>query len=168
MANASEPPPSTVDGPTTGSERLQGLDVLRGFALYGVFLTNAFVTAMPMSTALEPPVGLPFWSEELGWWIFDGLLVTKFVTIFSLLFGMGLVLQFERARARHAPFERFYKRRLFALACMGILHGCLLFEGDILFVYAVVGFLLYLLRNQAPKTLVRLALVPLTLGGEDV
>ena len=79
--------------PTETTERLEGLDILRGFALYGVFLTNAMVSSRSLEEAVAPPdlqnladasQGI---SETIAWAIFDGLLVTKFVAIFSLLFG---------------------------------------------------------------------------------
>jgi len=150
---------------TEPSDRLIGLDVLRGFALYGVLLTNAFVSARPMEVALRPPDGLfSNVTETFAWGVLDGLLVTKFVALFSLLFGMGLVLQNQRAEAKGLPFARIYRRRLFILALMGIAHGCLLFEGDILFVYAVVGGFLFLFRDQTAKTLFVFALVPFVIG----
>ena len=158
--------------PTSESERLVGLDVLRGFALYGVLLTNASVWARPITVALSPPnrdttesaravSGL---LDMLAWGILDGLLVTKFVALFSLLFGMGLILQFQRAEAKGLPFTQIYRRRLIILAGLGLIHGCLLFEGDILFVYAAVGALLFFFRNQSPRVLLWLSLIPFLAG----
>lgn len=159
--------------PTELSERLTGLDALRGYALYGVLLANAFVSARPLESALQPPTsdvgneGAGGWvglSETFAWAIFDGLVVTKFVTLFSLLFGMGLVLQNQRAEAKGLPFARIYRRRLCILALIGIAHGCLLFEGDVLFVYSIVGAFLFLFRKQSAKTLCGLALIPFLIG----
>ena len=154
------------------SERFVGLDVLRGFALYGVLLTNASVTARPLLDALLPPIRLVDEHvvtdndlvELIAWGLFDGLLITKFVTLFSLLFGMGLVLQNERAAAKDLPFARLYRRHLGILAIFGLLHGCLLFEGDILLVYALVGALLFFFRNQSPRFLVMVSLALFFLG----
>ena len=150
-------------GPTSASERILALDVLRGFALFGVFLTNAFVSARPFAAALQPPrEGTE--TDLAAWAIFDGLLVMKFVTLFSVLFGMGLVLQMQRAQERGLPFRGAYLRRLAILAGMGLLHGCLLFEGDILLPYAFVGALLFVLRHRSARTLARLALIPFAIG----
>ena len=161
---------SLAVSPTQSSERIEGLDVLRGFALYGVFLTNAFISSRPMGEAMRRPpadsselIG-PWWSETLAWGFFDGFLVMKFVTLFSLLFGMGLVLQNQRAAAAGIPFRKIYLRRLGLLAGIGIFHGFFLFEGDILLVYAFVGGLLFLFRNQSPRNLVWIAMIPLTIG----
>ena|GEM_PF-269988 len=156
--------------PTETTERLQGLDVLRGFALYGVFLTNAMVSSRPLEEAIAPPDlqnvadASQRISETIAWAIFDGLLVTKFVAIFSLLFGMGLVLQNERAETKGQPFAPIYRRRLTILAVIGLLHGCLLFEGDILLVYSIVGAVLFCFRNLSPRALFGMSLFPLTLG----
>ena len=150
--------------PTSELERVAALDELRGFALYGVFLTNAYVSSRSFIEAFSPPdIDSGFW-EVFAWFVFEGLLVEKFVTLFSLLFGMGLILQYQRAKAKNIPFIGIYLRRLGLLAIMGIVHGCLLFSGDILFVYACFGFLLFLFRNRTAKSLLKLALIPLIIG----
>lgn len=150
--------------PTVEASRIVALDVLRGFALYGVFLVNAYVSAVPMRVAMTPPPQGSSISEVLAWMVFDSLLVTKFVAIFSFLFGMGLMLQYQRAEQLGLPFTWLYLRRLAILAVMGLIHGLLLFEGDILFVYACFGFLLFLCRGASAGTLVKIALLPLTIG----
>jgi len=154
--------------PVESSERLAGLDVLRGFALYGVLLTNAMVSSRPLGEALGPPSSIEIAANTslqwYAWAAFDGLLVTKFVAIFSLLFGMGLVLQNQRAEAKGLPFAKIYSRRLAILAGMGVVHGCFLFEGDILLVYAVVGAILFQFRHQSARVLFGISLIPLTLG----
>ncbi len=155
-------PLSETAEPTPPKDRLVGLDVLRGFALFGVLLTNAFVSARPIEVAIEPRGEIV--GEVIAWAVFDVLLVSKFVTLFSLLFGIGLVLQNQRAESKGMPFARIYRRRLSILAVFGILHGCLLFEGDILFVYAVVGAVLFLFRDLSAKPLVAIAAVPFSIG----
>ncbi|MGB7328289.1 MAG: DUF418 domain-containing protein [Rubripirellula sp.] len=153
--------------PTTTPERLFGLDVLRGFALCGVSLVNAWLSARPMSEAFafpKPDTGTSSWLDAVAWSVFDGLLVTKFVTLFSLLFGIGLVLQNQRAEANGLPFSKIYRRRLAILAGLGIVHGFVLFEGDILFLYAIVGAILFGFRNQSPQVLLWLSAIPFTIG----
>ena len=103
-------------------------------------------------------------SETFAWLVFDGLMVMKFVSLFSLLFGIGLVLQCQRAEEKKSPIAGIYTRRLGLLAIMGILHGCLLFAGDILFVYACTGCLLFLFRKCSAGILFSMALVPLVIG----
>jgi uncharacterized protein len=77
----------------------------------------------------------------------------KFYSLFSFLFGLGLALQTERLEARGAAFFGLYLRRLIVLFVIGIAHAYLLWAGDILHMYALLGFLLVLFRRCAPKTL---------------
>jgi uncharacterized protein len=150
--------------PTRSGERIVALDVLRGFALFGVFLANASASARPFEEAIAPPPpGAPV-LETLAWFGVQALVFNKFVALFSLLFGMGLVLQMQRAAAAGRAFVGVYLRRLAILAGMGLAHGCLLFEGDILFVYSLVALALLLCRNLGPRALCSLALVPLCVG----
>jgi uncharacterized protein len=154
---------SAVDpvGPTARVERILALDVLRGFALLGVFAVNASVSARPLEEAAATPDG-PL-AEELAWVLLSGVFVSKFVALFSLLFGMGLALQCRRLVAREGS-DRRYLRRLAWLAVLGLLHGFLLFEGDILLLYAVAGALVYRVRRRSPAFLVRAALAVFLFG----
>jgi hypothetical protein len=75
----------------------------------------------------------------------------KFVTLFSFLFGLGFAVQLSRAEARGARFLSFYPRRLAALALFGLIHGLLIWWGDILLSYALGGALLLLFRKKSNK-----------------
>ncbi|MEM8998324.1 MAG: DUF418 domain-containing protein, partial [Acidobacteriota bacterium] len=143
-------------------DRLVALDVLRGFALFGVLLVNVPFAALPTSEALRPAPGAGG-SELWGWILVKALAETKFVSLFSLLFGIGLVLQLGRAEARGGD-TGFYRRRLAILGAVGLFHGLLLWQGDILFPYAVAGAVLYLLRRRSPRALVRVAVPLLVIG----
>lgn len=77
----------------------------------------------------------------------------KFYPLFSFLFGFGLAMQMTRAEASGAPFAQLYRRRLVVLLGIGLLHAVLLWYGDILVTYAVLGFLLLAFRHRRPKTL---------------
>jgi len=135
--------------------------VLRGFALWGVFMVNFAYTQGPSSAA---PDGSLQHLELAASVILSGLFETKFVTLFSLLFGMGLVLQMERGRARGVPMTRLYLRRLGLLFGMGLVHGCLLFEGDILFIYSLAGLVLLGCHAMPLGRLVLLGCCFLTVG----
>ena len=161
---AADDPKTERLSPVEGSQRLAGLDVLRGFALYGVFLVNAFVSARPFEIAIAPPDASEGRGELLAWLAFDVLFSMKFVTLFSLLFGVGLALQHQRAEAKGLSIARVYPRRLLVLAAMGLVHGCLLFEGDILFVYALAGALLYALRARPARALTAVAVAFFAFG----
>lgn len=151
--------------PTSGRERIVALDALRGFALFGVFLVNLPFMAMTSGAAMRTPDReTDALSDVLAWTLERAFFETKFFTIFSFLFGMGLILQMQRAQGASRAFEGLYGRRLGWLALIGVLHGTLLFMGDILLPYALVGFLLFACRRMRPRNLVLMGLIPLAIG----
>ena len=92
------------------------------------------------------------------------------MTIFSMLFGAGLVLMDQRAEKRGAKIRGVYYRRVLWLLVIGLIHSYLIWWGDILVLYAECGLFLYFFRNLRPRTLIilglsaMLVLVPLVLG----
>jgi uncharacterized protein len=83
----------------------------------------------------------------------------KFYSIFSFLFGFGFALQIARAEQRGDLQASLFKRRLFWLLIIGLLHAYLLWAGDILSIYAVMGFLLILFRKKTNRSLVKWAII---------
>ncbi len=157
--------PAPAAAPVANSDRLEFLDVLRGVALFGILVVNLPVIGLPLSEAMDAP---SLWSGSTAdaWTaaLVRALAENKFMTLFSLLFGMGLALQVDRARARGVATRTFYPRRLLALAAFGALNATLVFFGDILLPYAVAGSLLYLLRGRSPRTMLWLAAGFLAIG----
>ena len=152
--------------PVTGSERLPALDALRGVAVLGILVMNIYYFAMPLEAYSNPLAMGGTELHNLGTWFFTHVLFDlKFLAIFAMMFGAGLVLMWERAEARGARFGRIYYRRQFALLLIGLLHGYLLWSGDILFGYALVGMLVYPLRRLRPRTLVVTACVLMAVTG---
>ena len=145
--------------PTQLNERATILDILRGFALLGIFLANSavfslFVMQDSKVTDSYSTAGIDKW---LGWFHFafiDG----KFYSLFSLLFGIGFSIIFLRNKAKGLNGLTIFYRRLAVLFLFGLAHCLLLWDGDILMFYAVVGMFLPLFRNVADKTLVILAI----------
>ena len=132
--------------PVALGERIAVLDVIRGFALIGIFLMNIEFFNRPVGELGE---GMPPNLQGLDWlasYSIAYLVNGKFWTIFSLLFGMGFALMLTRAEAKSQDFLRPYLRRLIALALFGVLHHILIWPGDILFSYAIAatGLLLIL------------------------
>ena len=157
-SNTSDRPPAA--GPVAGSERFAGLDVLRGVAVLGILVMNVYAFAMPFPAYTNPFVMGGTDPLNLGTWIATHILFDqKFMTIFSLLFGAGIVLMAERAAARGAPFGGTFYRRQIWLLVLGALHAYLLWFGDILFYYALIGMLAFLFRKRAPRTLIVTACV---------
>jgi len=153
-ASPASPAPPARPEPTGAHERVEALDVIRGFALLGVLAMNVhywFRTSMARYELDPHPYPAPV--DVAVDWASAVLLSTKFMTLFSILFGIGLSIQLERAEARGARFGRFAARRLGALLLLGVLHILLLWMGDILHLYALIGFLLLLFLRRKTKTL---------------
>lgn len=163
-----EPPahssgPVSAAAPVSEGERIQVIDALRGFALLGILLVNMGIFSAPFIGSV---IGIPRGETPLDhaaefgvWWLATG----KFYPLFSFLFGMGMSIQLARATERGANFTRRYARRLLALLAFGLAHALLLWNGDILFIYALMGFVLMLFRNARPRTLLIWAIVLLAL-----
>jgi uncharacterized protein len=151
--------------PTAGNERLTAIDTLRGVAVLGILVMNIYGFAMSFAAYANPLAwGGTEW-YNLGTWFFTHILFDqKFMTIFSLLFGGGLVLMATRAESRGASFTGTWYRRSLWLLLIGALHGYFVWFGDILFHYALMGMLIFPFRNLAPRSLIIFATVLLSLG----
>lgn len=126
--------------------------------MLGILVMNIYAFAMPFAAYNNPLLlgGLEWYN--LGTWFFTHVFFDqKFMTIFSLLFGGGLVIMCERAQARGAAFAPIYLRRQCWLLVVGAIHGYLIWVGDILFHYALMGLLIFSFRNLQPKTLIVIA-----------
>ena len=157
--------------PVSALERLTSVDVLRGFALLGILAMNIVAFAWPGPAYGNPMRGAGFEGLDRAVWFFNHLVFeAKMMTIFSMLFGAGLVLMNERAASRGASLRGVYYRRVLWLLVIGAIHAYLIWFGDILFLYAECGLILYLFRNKTPRTLIILGvtlmmlIVPLVLG----
>ena len=152
---------SAALAPTLPDQRIEALDVVRGFALLGIFLMNIeFFNRETVGIGQGMPLGL----SGIDWWAswFVAYFVQgKFWTIFSLLFGMGFAVMLTRAEQAGRNFMGPYLRRLGGLAVFGALHYIFLWSGDILFSYAVgaVGLLLVLYGTWKPILLALLVLI---------
>jgi len=150
-------------GPVTASERIEALDVVRGFALIGVFLMNVEFFNRSMAGIGE---GMPRGLTGLDWfasWFIAYFVQGKFWTIFAMLFGMGFAVMLTRAERAHRKLMVPYLRRTLALAVFGALHYIFLWAGDILFSYAVAagGLLVLLYGRWKPIVIALVALVGL-------
>lgn len=139
--------------PVQAHERIQILDILRGFALFGILLVNMELFANPLQIAVQPLEPSPYLVDRIAAWLVRLLAETKFYSLFSFLFGLGFALQLVRAEEKRVPFAPLYVRRLLALLGFGLLHAYLVWVGDILTLYAVLGFVLLLYRQAKPRTL---------------
>ncbi|MEQ1754718.1 MAG: DUF418 domain-containing protein [Micropepsaceae bacterium] len=146
-------PAATVKsaGPIQDSERADVLDALRGFALLGIFISHvpdfsgySFMT--PLAQATLDRFGIDHVAADLQEFLIRG----KFYSLFSLLFGIGFAVQLESAARRGTDFARHFARRLTVLLVIGAIHATLWY-GDILKDYALIGFVLILLRQSSAR-----------------
>jgi uncharacterized protein len=140
-------------GPVNLAERILFIDILRGMALFGILAANMRAFAAPLDAYGDIQWLFHGRADLLAQWFIDAFIQGKFITIFSFLFGMGFAIQLSRAEARGVRFLSFYPRRLLALALFGVIHGILIWAGDILLTYALSGAILLLFRNRQQKTL---------------
>ncbi len=159
---------STPFEPVVSTQRIELLDVLRGFALIGVAASNIHQVAtdrmvVPAETLAQlPTAGIDtFVSPAIM-----GLIYSKFMIIFGMIIGLGIAVQDQRADAQGAKIDHVLLRRMGWLLVIGLAHLFLLWWGDVLHLYAFAGCLLLLLRRSSDKTLLilgtALSLLPIT------
>jgi uncharacterized protein len=161
--NVQNPTSKTVIVPVQQAERVQIVDILRGFALFGILLVNMAYFSQPFQTAVFPLDPATLWYDKAAAWLVKFLGEGKFYTLFSMLFGLGLTLLMSRIEARGGRFVPLYLRRLLILLGIGLVHAFLIWIGDILILYAVIGFLLILYRKARPRTLLIWAVILIAL-----
>jgi uncharacterized protein len=153
-----------VSGPVQGRERAPALDVLRGFALLGIVVVNlrflredfTFVGDLGAANALADRVA-------------DGVVIVlaeaRFYPLFSFLFGYGFAVQAARAARAERSFVPQYLRRSAGLFVLGVLHAALLFSGDILAAYAILGLALLSFRHVSERAVLVWAVALWLLSG---
>ncbi|ANP45156.1 DUF418 domain-containing protein [Candidatus Viadribacter manganicus] len=139
--------------PVEASRRIKTLDVLRGLAILGILAVNAPFFAAPWQTAMNPslaPLAIDP-SNAWSWFVPHVFFEAKFITLFSLLFGVSIFL--VGAERSDKGRGKVLRRRLGWMLLFGIVHGAAIWFGDILLVYAVSGFIVMLARSWKPRTL---------------
>ena len=139
--------------PIRKHDRIESLDTLRGFALLGILLMNIQSFAMIDQAYMNPTAfgslsGANYWV----WFLSHLFADTKFISVFSMLFGAGIVLFAQRQEQKNTPSAAMHYRRMFGLFLFGICHAYLIWPGDILVPYAICGSMLFLVRNWSPRT----------------
>lgn len=155
-------------GPVDTPERIHAVDTIRGFALLGVLLANI------NSSLPQPLMSIRYgYSDELVAnvvlkWVFLVFIDSNFYTMFSLLFGAGFIIFLDRARLRGVSARILFLRRIGVLFLIGMAHGFLIWYGDILATYAVLGILLLAFADVPARRLwkwgVAIYLLPIVLG----
>jgi uncharacterized protein len=148
--------------PVRPTDRISSLDVLRGVALLGILLMNIIGFGLPFAYDNPSNAGGAT-GANLGFWFVNHVLFEgKMRALFSLLFGAGAVLLLSRGEKKSGTISvaDIYYRRLLWLLMFGLLNAyVLLWYGDILYPYALLGLFLFPLRNLSPRVLIAGALL---------
>ena len=127
-------------GPVAPRERIETLDFLRGFAIFGIILSDV--------DSIYRILGA---SEPVAKFLYSFFVWDKFWPLLSFLFGLGFALLILRAEARGTPFLWVYARRLFVLLLIGLTSVVFIGGGSFLYRYALLGFVLLAFRRRSPR-----------------
>ncbi|MEU7587310.1 DUF418 domain-containing protein [Micromonospora sp. NPDC049230] len=139
--------------------RIVDVDALRAVALLFILIVNIAFFASGYSFQLIPDPAHDSWSDHTVVWLVEMLLAMKAYLLFSFLFGYSFTLQLDSAARRGVDFAPRFRRRLAGLFVVGILHAVLLFQGDILTTYALLGLVLLAMRGVKVGTALRTAVL---------
>lgn len=151
--------------PTDPKKRIIALDILRGVAVLGILVMNIQSFSMP-SVAYSNPMSFErMQGNDLWVWLVSHVFGDqKFMSIFSMLFGASLVMLSQKARKEHLRSTDLQNRRLIFLGIFGLIHAYFFWYGDILFAYAVCGFLMFIFRRRKSYIQIRVGIVFLIIG----
>lgn len=150
------PPVVESPAPVDVQERFVAVDVLRGFAVLGLMMVHIVVFSRPVDPSGDLTAGMPVEGANRAFlWIIHVLVSSKFMFLFALLFGAGVIFFGHKAKSdRLGDGAGLWYARMGWLAAIGLAHGIFLFFGDILFTYAIAGMgLLWWVRLCGPKLL---------------
>ncbi|MCK0470366.1 DUF418 domain-containing protein [Halalkalibacter sp. APA_J-10(15)] len=165
----------TTTSPLLTNDRIESLDMIRGLALLGILLANSM--HFQYGLFLIPDIH-NYYPNGIIDRITEGFILlfiqASFYTLFSFLFGYGMAFLKERLLTRGQPFARVYWRRMLILLLIGYFHGVYIWDGDILFIYALTGFILFFflklkVRGLLIWSIILLSIMALsiTVPGED-
>jgi len=157
-------PTTKTTSPLKATDRILYLDILRGLAILFIFLAN--ITYLSGTTFYSDELAASFATAKFDHALdvfFFTLIDGKFYSIFSILFGIGFVVQYNNVKKGKRSFVPFFSRRMLGLLLIGGFHLVFVWPGDILTLYALLGFVLILFRNFNDKSLLRWAAVLLLL-----
>jgi uncharacterized protein len=144
--------------PTLPANRIETLDLLRGLAIFGILMVNMPLMNSPMVTIISD---VKLWTDLpnlLAGGFLKLFFESKFYVLFSLLFGYGFFLFLNKSMPEGASAVPVFRRRLFFLLLFGIAQIVLLWPGDILVIYTLLGLILILFKRVSDKKLINWAL----------
>jgi uncharacterized protein len=135
--------------------RIATLDIVRGVAVMGILAMNIVGFAMPFQAYMNPVALGPVGDGDLASWVFSFIFVDgKMRGLFSFLFGASMLLVIEQAKAKGEDSDIVHYRRMFWLLFFGLIHLYLIWFGDILVGYALIGMIAFLFRNLSQRRLI--------------
>lgn len=147
-------PPAPVPRPHATEQRIEFLDVLRGAAIFGIFLMNMRGFKSPSLVASATG---RLWHDDFvnraATAAVEWIALGKFLALFAFLFGLGVAMQVERAERAGRAIHTFLLRRMIVLLILGVVHGIFLWMGDILAPYALFGIVGLLFIYRRPTTI---------------
>lgn len=144
--------------PTSLDQRIEALDLLRGFSLLGILIANMLAFHTPYFH-MEPYSYFATTGDQTAFQWIVILVQGSFYPIFAFLFGYGINMQYEKALERNQSFSKMMAKRLTILLLFGFIHALFVWSGDVLFSYAVLGFSLILFVRMPAKWLSIIAVV---------
>ncbi|MCU5379244.1 DUF418 domain-containing protein [Bacillus cereus] len=144
------------------NQRVEVVDAIRGFALFGILLVNMTLIQFGFF-ANEKPTYIFGKLDEIANWFIQFFGTQNFISLFSFLFGLSIVLLQKSIIAKGKKFPPTYIRRISILLLLGFIHGTFVWSGDILFAYGLIGIFLLMFINRKPKTLLIWATILLAL-----
>jgi len=136
--------------------RIASLDHLRGLSILGILLVNAIAFAQPMAVYDHPQLITLTAADRMVWTVIEVFFRDKFITAFTLLFGVSTFLV--------GAEPRLLRRRLLWLVLFGVIHGALIWHGDILLLYAITGLVFSRWRNMDWRRALAMGLVVFVVG----
>jgi len=148
--------------------RIHSLDLLRGFAVLGILIMNITSFSQINMAYMNPTIGAGLEGYNQYFHGFNYIFAdTRFMSIFSMLFGAGVVLFTQRIEAKGKRVAALHYKRMFWLLLFGLIHAYFIWVGDILVTYAICGSLVFFFRKKSIRTLfimaVILFLIPISL-----
>ena len=140
--------------------RIHSLDLLRGFAVLGILIMNITSFSQINMAYMNPKIGAGLEGYNQYFHAFNFIFAdTRFMSIFSILFGAGVVLFTQRIEAKGERVAALHYRRMFWLLLFGLIHAYFIWAGDILVAYAICGSLVFFFRKKSIRTLFILTLI---------
>lgn|GEM_PF-1744715 len=137
-------------------ERIEELDIIRGYAIFGILVCNIVLFGYPQEYFSNYFSGNQSWLDELATYIRFNFFSDKTFTIFSLLFGIGIGMQYKKDPTR---FPRYHIIRMFLLLMIGLFHAIIIWYGDILSLYSILGLLVLVIIHLRIKYLVIISIL---------